>query len=93
MKADKAVLPLSIQLETLAVRCVRALDRIRKIWTGRRAMLHLTELSDHELHDIGLTREDLHRVYSVPLFADPTEPLQGLARARTRGRIRPQRRS
>lgn len=88
--ADKAALP-SIQVESLAARCVRVLARVRKIWTGRRALTRLSDFSDHELQDIGLTREDLRRVYAGPFFADPTEPLHGLARARTRGRIKPRR--
>jgi hypothetical protein len=36
-------------------------------------------MSDYELHDIGLTRQDLWNVSALPLDQDPTGYLAGVA--------------
>ncbi|MDP2118514.1 MAG: DUF1127 domain-containing protein [Hoeflea sp.] len=47
---------------------------------NRRVVGNLEQLSDHELSDIGLTREDLRFGKSVPFNADPTTELARRAR-------------
>ncbi len=47
---------------------------------NRRAAGKLQQLSDHQLADIGLTRDDLRRGYAVPFSADPTIELARSAR-------------
>lgn len=55
-----------------------------RIWRNRSAMRRLTELSDWELADIGLERDDLFVAYEGPLGGDPTQTLQRIARDRAR---------
>ena len=50
---------------------------------NRRVIGNLEQLSDHELSDIGLTRDDLRFGRSVPLNADPTSELARRARRNT----------
>ncbi|WP_081964006.1 DUF1127 domain-containing protein [Hoeflea sp. BAL378] len=47
---------------------------------NRRVVGNLEQLSDHELSDIGLTREDLRFGRSVPFNSDPTAELARRAR-------------
>lgn len=47
---------------------------------NRREAGKLDQLSDHELSDIGLTRDDLRFGKSVPFNADPTTELARRAR-------------
>lgn len=50
---------------------------------NRRVVGNLERLSDHELSDIGLTRDDLRFGRSVPFNADPTTELARRARRNT----------
>jgi len=50
---------------------------------NRRVIGNLEQLSDHELSDIGLTRDDLRFGRSVPFTADPTTELARRARRNT----------
>ncbi|OCW57082.1 DUF1127 domain-containing protein [Hoeflea olei] len=50
---------------------------------NRRQLGKLHELSDHELCDIGLTRDDLHFNRSFPFSADPTAEIARRARRNT----------
>src|SRR5690606_12721244 len=55
--------------------------RLLKLWRNRRAFRRLSELTDHELADIGLARADL----DVALGASPSDPtarLMAIADAR-----------
>jgi uncharacterized protein YjiS (DUF1127 family) len=56
---------------------VRALARAL---LNRRVAGRLDQLSDHELSDIGLTRDDLQFGKSMPFNADPTAELARRAR-------------
>ncbi|MBC7280202.1 DUF1127 domain-containing protein [Hoeflea sp.] len=47
---------------------------------NRRVIGNLEQLSDHQLSDIGLTRDDLRFGRSVPFNADPTTELARRAR-------------
>lgn len=51
-------------------------------WKNRRAFYHLGEMSDVELHDIGLVRGDLAVPMDLPLGYDPTAHLGKVARQR-----------
>ena len=78
--------------------CVLARTRSRKIATlalratawpahvaaSRAAMTQFARMSDHDLKDIGLTRQDVRDATSLALDADPTRLLAGRAAARTR---------
>jgi uncharacterized protein YjiS (DUF1127 family) len=72
-----------------AVRKVRTgiLAAVLAVWRGfrnRRELDRLSEMTDWELNDIGLLREDLQRAYGLPLMRDPTLMLAELARQRCR---------
>jgi uncharacterized protein YjiS (DUF1127 family) len=60
------------------VRAFRALSNRRKI-------LSLSDLDDHMLHDLGLTRTDVQRALDLPFMQDPALELQRVA-LRNRGR-------
>lgn len=49
---------------------------------NRRAFYRLAEMSDVELHDIGLTRGDLNVPVDLPFTYDPTTQLGRIARQR-----------
>lgn len=51
---------------------------------NRAAILRLGECSDYMLHDIGVTRADLHSVLGGSPFDDPSERLGVLAEMRIR---------
>lgn len=40
-------------------------------WRSRRAFARLNQLNDYQLHDIGLSRADAHRLSRLPLSVDP----------------------
>ncbi|WP_265515517.1 DUF1127 domain-containing protein [Nitratireductor luteus] len=67
-----------------AARVARAAAGLLTLWKSRRAMRHLNDLSDWELADLGLVREDIARAYEIPLLDDPTLRLQQIARKRAR---------
>jgi uncharacterized protein YjiS (DUF1127 family) len=47
------------------------LRMVTRNWLRRRSLRQLEALSDHELKDIGLTRDDLYHVMKLPLSVDP----------------------
>lgn len=53
---------------------------------SRREFADLAAMSDHELRDIGITRQDLRNITALPRDESPTAPLAAIAgeRARTR---------
>jgi len=53
---------------------------VAKALFNRRLARKLEELSDHELSDIGLTRDDVRHGLSQPFTADPTVELSRRAR-------------
>jgi len=55
-----------------------------RVHRARHLMLQLGALSDHELRDIGLTRQDLRAVSALPREADPSLALRARASARRR---------
>jgi uncharacterized protein YjiS (DUF1127 family) len=46
-----------------------------RVAKARRSFAALTQMTDHELKDIGLTRQDLWNAAAVPLDQDPTRYL------------------
>jgi uncharacterized protein YjiS (DUF1127 family) len=58
---------------------VGAVDRFRRNLRSRRQIVHLSELDDHVLNDIGVTRGDIDAVLSQPLSNDPSRQLQQIA--------------
>ena len=50
----------------------RALSWPARVGAARRAMTQLARMSDYELRDIGLTRQDVVDVSALPLDEDPT---------------------
>jgi uncharacterized protein YjiS (DUF1127 family) len=59
-----------------------------RIVAARQAMRQLAGMSDHELMDIGLTRQDLRDATALPLDADPTRMFAARTRQRRRSQIR-----
>ncbi len=66
---------------------------IWRLWSNHCALRRLDELSDWELMDIGLTREDVSAAFEMPLLSNPTQQLQQIARARAREELMMRRRS
>lgn len=56
--------------------------RLLKLWRNRRAFRRLSELTDHELADIGLARADLDVALGASPSGDPTARLMAIADAR-----------
>ena len=79
----------------MAAPLMRVLSWPARVAAARRTMTELARMSDYELRDIGLSRQDLNDATSLPLDADPSAPLRkaaGVARA-ARGRARGSRRA
>jgi uncharacterized protein YjiS (DUF1127 family) len=55
---------------------------------ARQAMRQLAGMSDHELRDIGLFRQDLRDATALPLDADPTRLLAARTEERRRAQSR-----
>ena len=55
-----------------------------RVAAARAAMTEFARMSDHDLKDIGLTRQDVRDATSLVLDDDPTRLLAGRAAARTR---------
>ncbi|CAN0594418.1 unnamed protein product [Laminaria digitata] len=62
-----------------------------KTWQNHRALSRLSELTDRELSDIGVTRSDLHLAAGSRWQDDPTRRLASLACVRAQERERAQR--
>jgi len=68
-----------------ATALARALSWPARVGAARRTMSELARMSDYELRDIGLTRQDLADASALPLDADPS----ALLVRRRAGRARP----
>lgn len=66
----------------LPVRLARAADRLLQFWRNRIAFRRLRAMSDWELADIGLDRDDLHNAWRRRVEVDPTLYLGMTVRAR-----------
>ncbi len=66
----------------------RALSWPARVGAARRAMTQLARMSDYELRDIGLTRQDVVDVSALPLDEDPTALLARRRAAATDKRAR-----
>jgi Domain of unknown function (DUF1127). len=84
MRAEQTVLPSAAATQGFAMRLVRTLSHILRSWSNRRAMRQLNELTEWELVDIGLTREDIALAYDGPILDDPTRRLAQIARERAK---------
>jgi uncharacterized protein YjiS (DUF1127 family) len=54
------------------------IQRLIRNWTSRHAVAKLEKLSDHQLRDVGLSRDDLLRLKSLPLDVDPASEMERL---------------
>ncbi|MDZ5700073.1 MULTISPECIES: DUF1127 domain-containing protein [Phyllobacteriaceae] len=68
----------------LAVRLVRLAGETWRLMKNRHAMRRLDELTDWELRDIGLTREDVARAQEGPILDDPIRRLMRVRQDRER---------
>lgn len=68
---------------TLFATAILAMVRTLK---NRRAALHLADLPDHLLHDVGLKRDDVHAALQTTWRTDPTYLLALCASERRCGR-------
>ncbi len=66
------------------VRVVAVMRALYRAWRSRRDIARLAELSDHQLADIGLTRDDIRVARRAPLATDPTTGLAALIKERGR---------
>ena len=62
----------------------RALSWPARVGAARRTMSLLARMSEHELRDIGLTRQDLFDATALPLDSDPSALLARRRAARER---------
>ena len=62
----------------------RALSWASRVGAARRAMAQLARMSDAELRDIGLVRQDIVDASMLRFDADPSEMLAGRRAARER---------
>ncbi|OEC98599.1 MULTISPECIES: DUF1127 domain-containing protein [unclassified Rhizobium] len=69
---------------SLTARVVLALSNVASIWRAirnRKEIEYLNELNDSQLHDIGLTRQDLNAALTTStFFGDPSGHLTNSAR-------------
>lgn len=84
MRAEQTALPTVAAWAGFVQRFARTASEAWRLWRNRRAMAQLNELTDWELVDIGLTREDISLAYDGPVLDDPTRRLESMARARAR---------
>ncbi|WP_011579532.1 MULTISPECIES: DUF1127 domain-containing protein [Chelativorans] len=82
MRAEQTIAPITTARPGIVLRLARTVSDMLRLWSNRRAMRRLSELSDWELVDIGLTREDITRAYDGPILNDPTRHLEQIVRAR-----------
>lgn len=66
----------------LATRAVRVGASLLRAWNNRKQFRRLREMSDWELSDIGLQRDDLHDAWKRRVDADPLRYLSAVARSR-----------
>ena len=57
-----------------------------RVYRARQTMLQLGSLNDHELRDIGLSRQDLRDASALAFDADPSLALRRRSEGRRRGR-------
>ncbi len=85
MSAPRTALDLAASKPGLAHRAVElagtVISLLRRL-RNRNAIVSLAELSDSQLLDIGLTREDVHTVVTSSFFADTGSDLARLSRMR-----------
>lgn len=82
MRTGQTALPISAAASVL--RLVRLAAEALRLWNSRRSLRRLEELSDWELFDIGLTREDITIARRAQFPEDPTQQLEQRRRARDR---------
>ena len=67
------------ELAAFAVATVEKAASMFRAWQNRRELYKLSEMTDRELSDIGLSRSDLFVARDVPAYIDPTARLGALA--------------
>ncbi|MDQ0998228.1 uncharacterized protein YjiS (DUF1127 family) [Phyllobacterium ifriqiyense] len=73
-------------IASLASLAVSFVNRMIVARRNRKTILSLGEWNDSMLHDIGVTRADLHSAIGTSLLDDPSERLGALADVRSRVR-------
>ena len=56
-----------------------SVSRFYRAWQARRKLVHMTDLDDHILDDIGVKRGDIRAVLDLPYSYDPGLELQRIA--------------
>ncbi len=64
-------------------RLARAVLSLVTLWENRRTFRRLSEMTDAELADIGITRADIDAANEISSGCDPTERLMAIADARS----------
>lgn len=95
MRTTDFAQPIALAGRPSVPRLIPGLETVAKVWRllrNRRVTMRLTDLSDSQLADIGLTRADLRDALSVSLMQDSTGALTLAARAHARDYYRSLRR-
>ena len=71
-------------MRNIAALLLRAAAWPAHVAASRAAMTQFARMSDHDLKDIGLTRQDVRDATSLALDTDPTQLLASRAATRTR---------
>jgi uncharacterized protein YjiS (DUF1127 family) len=66
----------------LATRAVRVGTSVLRAWNNRKQFRRLRDMSDWELADIGLSRDDLRDAWKRRIDTDPLRYLSAVARSR-----------
>ena len=66
----------------LATRAARIGGNLLSAWNNRKQFRRLRDMSDWELADIGLSRDDLHDAWKRRIDTDPLRYLSAVARSR-----------
>ncbi|TDQ35648.1 uncharacterized protein DUF1127 [Phyllobacterium brassicacearum] len=71
-------------IAAFASQAANFVNRVIVARRNRKTILSLGEWNDEMLHDIGITRADLHSAIGTSLLDDPSERLGALADVRSR---------
>lgn len=70
-------------VSVLAIRAVRVGKAVLRAWNNRQQFRRLRDMSDWELADVGLQRDDLHAAWKRRIDTDPLRYLGAVARSRS----------
>ena len=75
-------------VSALATRAVRVGAAVLRAWNNHRQFRRLRDMSDWELADIGLSRDDIRDAWKARIDTDPLRYLSAVARSLMPRRVR-----